>query len=183
MNNEAPLYSETEISAINQFLQESIEKTAAERSFLRPINPEEQARPEVERLRKKRKADRKAITPEDLNELEEAAKSPFAPTFQSDREDGLEQLRKTAPAELKNKSMAVLLLKHFSNRLCAAAPKPTKSSTLLISSSGLAWLLNLVHLPMVCAPIVVWLATKMRDIGVPAFCDALKEYLKEHGIA
>jgi len=179
--NDVPLYSDSELTTIDEFLRDCVEQTTAGRSFARPVIAETQAKPEVERLRTKRKRASKMITPEDLQELEEAVKSPFAPTFHGEREEMLEKLRGQAGGKADHLSLGMLFLKHSAERLCAASPKPIKSTTLLISSSGLAWLLGLLHIPPICAPAVVWLATKLRDIGGPAFCDTLKDYLKQHG--
>jgi hypothetical protein len=178
--NVAPLYSDTELANIDEFLRDCVEQAAAGRSFARPVIAETQAKPEVERLRAKRKRVDKTITPEDLQELDEAMKSPYAPTFHGERDEVLEKLRQEAGDKAGKFPGVTLFLRHSAERLCAAPRKPIKPATLLISSSGLAWLLGLLHIPPVCAPAVVWVATKMRDIGVPAFCDTLKDYLKQH---
>lgn len=175
--NDSPLYTESEMAVIGEFLRDCVDRAAAETCLARPINLEEQIRPELERLKKKRKAGHKEIMPEDVCELEEAVKSPFAPIFHVDRDQVLLQHQYSAVEGNQNESIGILFLKNFAKRLCATALKPIKSKTILISSSGLVWLFNLLSIPPVCAPAVVWLATKLRDIGVPAFCDTLNAFL------
>jgi hypothetical protein len=173
-----PLYTDSELTEIERFLRDSYLKTTAQISSARPGDADLAVRQEKTRLGEKFKSSRQEVTADDIKELEEAINGPYAPDLKNLRQRALEDFKKNIPEKSVKDSFPLLFLKHILRRLCEQqSPKP-QSAKILISSGGLAWLMQQLQMPPIYAPVIVWLATKLRDLSVPAFCGALKEYLK-----
>lgn len=172
------LYSQSELDEIGRFLRQSVQKSVAEMNFARPVDAEKECREEVKRLRKKTRTERGKLDEKDIKELDAAVQGPFAPALRVERKRAIDEALAAESNAPKKVPFGILFLRYCAKRLCDPSTQKTpKSGSFVISSAGLTVLLGQLGIPAVFAPAVIWLATKLRDTGMPAFCDALRQYL------
>lgn len=185
----AQCYTDMELGEVAEFLRANYVQAASRISSARARNPSTAVAPELERLRGLGSAEKETaprITDRHVEELAAALESPYASDLGSIKETQLKRLReeaKSLPAPLASDrhSLALLVLKNTSHVLCAKRP-PVKIRAFTISTASLSLLLRHLGIDPIFAPIVVWLATVLRDVGLPVFCGSVKDYLASKGI-
>jgi hypothetical protein len=182
-------YNETELREVAEFLRANYVLTASRISSARPRNPGRAVAPELERLRSLsplKKETALQITDRNLEELEAALASPYPPDLANIKEAKLQDLRKDVeslpPMVVSSRySLALLVLKNTSHVICAKH-SPVKIKTFTISTASLSLLLRHLGIDPLFAPMVVWVATALRNFGIPVFCGSVKDYLAAKGI-
>jgi hypothetical protein len=174
-----PRYSLKELKEIDAFLSQSFHKLYSDQKFVLPYDPQAASNAvsgETGRLRKKHQRAAEKLTARDAQELVESINGPFSeeqPHVRSKAIADFEQANAIEPG----RPLAQLLLKHFLNKLCGKHAIHLGPAPILITSAGLAEVFRQLALPIVFAPVCVWLLTIIRDVGLPALCEALQEYL------
>jgi|GEM_PF-7120633 hypothetical protein len=186
--SESVLYTEKELAEIDNFLQESYMEAAITLPSARKREPGEAAKKEVDRLRMKSvKEKSKKITDKDIDELTEAIHSPFASDFSSRKQAIIEKTEKEEADLIKEEhrgkknSFSWMLLKHFSKRICGNVVEPSLTK-LTISTASLSGLMQFFNMDPLFAPVIIWVATKVRNESIMAFCESVQEYIEQKGI-
>ena len=189
--NTTPRYNELELQEVARFLRGTYLSAASKIASARRRDPTRAVAPELERLRKLAFTAKETpiqLSDLDVEELAQALESSYASDISNRKRPGLERLRSEAgalPRPLEGSvrfSLALVLLKNVSRTLCKRR-QPLRIRSFTISATSLSLLLRHVGLDPIFAPVVVWLATLLRDVGVPAFCGTAKDYLASKGIA
>jgi len=172
-------YAPKELKEIDAFLSDSFPKLYSEQKFALPYDPQAASnavKGETSRLQKKRQRAAKKVTERDVEELLESINGPFSDERPLIRSKSIADFEK-ANAAGPRRPLAQLLIKHLLNRICGKHAVRLGPAPILITSTGLAEVFNQLRIPVVFAPVCVWLLTIIRDAGLPALCEALQEYL------
>jgi len=181
-------YTEKDLKEIEKFLKDSYIEIINTCPGAKAKDSTTVAQPEIDRLRRKVKTPPKAtITDEDIDDFVDAMKSPFANDFGNIKKDVLRNFESRHPCSTiidagnKDRGLGIIFLINLAKQLCKDASK-TKPIKTAITSACLAGMMQTIGIPLVFAPLVIWLMTKARDIGLPALCKSLDEYISSKGI-
>jgi hypothetical protein len=180
--NDKDVYNDEEMREIRQFLHNSYVRATEGFSFARSTNPQKAADPELKRLAKKRPRSKgqDVISEEDIKELADAIESPFAADLADKKKLTLDILKRQIPkgSSDKRESLARLILKNSVKNLCKDVNE-TRLKTFAITAAGLSLVLKILGIDPTYAPVAVWFATRLRDLGLPVLCSSVQTYLKQ----
>lgn len=181
-------YTDEELDEVSKFLRGAYISAATRLPSARRRDPAQAIGPELQRLRRQHSIRKSAgqISEADLDEIADAMDSPYALDFAAKKAQILDTLKQRPESQTmqhvnQRHVVAVVLLQSVANRLCAHQ-NYHGVGRFLISATSLGGLLSHLGVDPLFAPFIVWTGTKLRDFGVPVFCDLLRSFLKSKGV-